>query len=64
MGSGALVLTTSVSSAPRIHKNNLYCFESENAPGVGKRERCNTRTSQEVTDPSTTLAQARLTAEF
>uniref|UniRef100_A0A6N2L9C8 Uncharacterized protein n=1 Tax=Salix viminalis TaxID=40686 RepID=A0A6N2L9C8_SALVM len=29
-----------------------------------KRERCNTRTSQEVTHPSTTLAQARLTAEF
>jgi hypothetical protein len=25
---------------------------------------CNTRTSQEVTHPSTTLAQARLTAEF
>ncbi|KAJ9678230.1 hypothetical protein PVL29_022983 [Vitis rotundifolia] len=30
-----------------------------------KREKgCNTRTSQEVTHPSTTLAQARLTAEF
>ena len=28
-----------------------------------KRE-CNTRTSQEVTHPSTTLAQARLTSEF
>ena len=25
---------------------------------------CNTRTSQEVTHPSTTLAQARLTSEF
>ena len=37
--------------------------------GVKKKEknvkkRCNTRTSQEVTHPSTTLAQARLTAEF
>uniref|UniRef100_A0A6N2L1L8 Uncharacterized protein n=1 Tax=Salix viminalis TaxID=40686 RepID=A0A6N2L1L8_SALVM len=38
--------------------------------GGQKRERgltnegCNTRTSQEVTHPSTTLAQARLTAEF
>jgi hypothetical protein len=30
-----------------------------------KRARgCNTRTSQEVTHPSTTLAQARITAEF
>ncbi|CAJ1935526.1 unnamed protein product [Sphenostylis stenocarpa] len=29
-----------------------------------KDDRCNTRTSQEVTHPSTTLAQARLTAEF
>ena len=29
-----------------------------------KREGCNTRTSQEVTHPSTTLAQARLTSEF
>uniref|UniRef100_A0A6N2LBW2 Uncharacterized protein n=1 Tax=Salix viminalis TaxID=40686 RepID=A0A6N2LBW2_SALVM len=33
--------------------------------GTGKQnEGCNTRTSQEVTHPSTTLAQARLTAEF
>ena len=29
-----------------------------------EKKRCNTRTSQEVTHPSTTLAQARLTAEF
>ncbi|KAL4626601.1 hypothetical protein ACB092_05G108900 [Castanea dentata] len=29
-----------------------------------KRKGCNTRTSQEVTHPSTTLAQTRLTAEF
>ena len=29
-----------------------------------KKKGCNTRTSQEVTHPSTTLAQARLTAEF
>ncbi|CAJ1935471.1 unnamed protein product [Sphenostylis stenocarpa] len=28
------------------------------------KKRCSTRTSQEVTHPSTTLAQARLTAEF
>ena len=35
--------------------------------GVAKKTvamECNTRTSQEVTHPSTTLAQARLTAEF
>ena len=29
-----------------------------------QKEGCNTRTSQEVTHPSTTLAQARLTSEF
>src|SRR3954465_10071034 len=29
-----------------------------------KKKECNTRTSQEVTHPSTTLAQARLTSEF
>ena len=31
---------------------------------LAKEEGCNTRTSQEVTHPSTTLAQARLTSEF
>ncbi|KAL6272317.1 hypothetical protein ACE6H2_023018 [Prunus campanulata] len=30
----------------------------------GKKKGCNTRTSQEVTHPSTTLAQTRLTSEF
>ena len=29
-----------------------------------KKEGCNTRTSQGITHPNTTLAQARLTAEF
>ena len=29
-----------------------------------QKEGCNTKTSQEVTHPSTTLAQARLTSEF
>ena len=29
-----------------------------------RKKGCNTRTSQEVTHPSTTLAQARLTSEF
>ncbi|WKA09035.1 hypothetical protein VitviT2T_026713 [Vitis vinifera] len=33
-------------------------------PVVKREKGCNTRTSQEVTHPSTTLAQARLTAEF
>ena len=32
--------------------------------GKMKKEGCNTRTSQEVTHLSTTLAQARLTSEF
>ncbi|CAJ1935494.1 unnamed protein product [Sphenostylis stenocarpa] len=31
---------------------------------IRHEKRCNTRTSREVTHPSTTLAQARLTAEF
>src|SRR5579883_433346 len=34
------------------------------SPILIKRGECNTRTSQEVTHPSTTLAQARLTSEF
>ena len=29
-----------------------------------KKRGCNTRNSQEVTNPNTTLAQARLTSEF
>ncbi|CAJ1935500.1 unnamed protein product [Sphenostylis stenocarpa] len=44
---------------------------SSHRPGIVRRhekydtkKRCNTRTSREVTHPSTTLAQARLTAEF
>ena len=32
--------------------------------GKKKKVECNTRTSQEVTHPSTTLAHARLTSEF
>ena len=47
-------------------------FKGEETTGGEKKEKkekkkgegCNTRTSQEVTHPSTTLAQARLTAEF
>ena len=31
---------------------------------LGAQKECNTRTSQGVTHPSTTLAQARLTSEF
>ena len=34
------------------------------AEGGRSKKGCNTRTSEEVTHPSTTLAQARLTAEF
>ncbi|KAL0455169.1 UNVERIFIED_CONTAM: hypothetical protein Slati_0856100 [Sesamum latifolium] len=32
--------------------------------GAVRKKGCNTRTSQGVTHPSTTLAQARLTSEF
>ena len=42
--------------------------EAEKGEKKKKKEKewvgCNTRTSREVTHPSTTLAQARLTAEF
>ncbi|MED6130131.1 hypothetical protein PIB30_115043, partial [Stylosanthes scabra] len=40
------------------------CRAPEGGRKNGQKKRCNTRTSQEVTHPSTTLAQARLTAEF
>ena len=36
---------------------------SRNSTRKSQKEGCNTRTSQEVTHPSTTLAQARLTTE-
>ena len=39
-------------------KNNFWKNKTK------QKRKCNTRTSQEVTHPSTTLAQARLTAEF
>ena len=39
-------------------------WQAEMVPRKTQKEGCNTRTSQEVTHPSTTLAQARLTAEF
>jgi hypothetical protein len=48
----------------------LSCFKKKMAyeytteAKKNKRLGCNTRTSQEVTHPSTTLAQTRLTAEF
>ena len=35
-----------------------------NSTRKSQKEGCNTRTFQEITHPSTTLAQARLTAEF
>lgn len=50
-------------SMPRINRLTcLACLEGKYI--VGKKKGCNTRTSQGVTHPSTTLAQARLTAEF
>ncbi|RDY05539.1 hypothetical protein CR513_10615, partial [Mucuna pruriens] len=50
MGTGALV--PSLGSKKQRHKKEI------------RKKMCNTRTSQEVTHASTTLAQARLTAEF
>ena len=37
---------------------------NRNSTCKSRKEGCNTRTSQEITHPSTTLAQAHLTAEF
>ena len=47
-------------------KSTLKAIEHKNEykNKLNKKEGCNTRTSQEVTHPSTTLAQARFTAEF
>src|SRR5688500_6421729 len=39
-------------------------LRTERTEKIIKKKECNTRTSQEVTHPSTTLAQARLTSEF
>ncbi|KAF1885760.1 hypothetical protein Lal_00008535 [Lupinus albus] len=65
MGSGALVLYYSRPSTLNcgVLMGSGALVLSVNATSRGKK-RCNTRTSQEVTHPSTTLAQARLTAEF
>ena len=48
----------SKNNVPDMLKNE-YAVRSEK-----EKEGYNTRTSQGVTDPSTTLAQARLTSEF
>uniref|UniRef100_A0A7N0UHY8 Uncharacterized protein n=1 Tax=Kalanchoe fedtschenkoi TaxID=63787 RepID=A0A7N0UHY8_KALFE len=56
---------------PRIEQKKDICSRTrmEGTGSVGGRKNkrkkgCNTRTSQEVTHPSTTLAQGRFTAEF
>ncbi|WZZ52489.1 hypothetical protein YC2023_052596 [Brassica napus] len=41
-----------------------WCYGRRSSSRFKSYEGCNTRTSREVTHPSTTLAQARLTAEF
>ena len=48
----------------RSEQNNKKKFHKGTRCALSKKEGCNTRTSQEVTHPSTTLAQARLTSEF
>ena len=59
-------------SSPNLPKNPATRARGKNISNTftvavvawRKKEGCNTRTSQEVTHPSTTLAQARLTSEF
>ena len=51
----------------RVRRAGAYAPRAAPLPGSARKKDvggCNTRTSQEVTHPSTTLAQARLTAEF
>src|SRR5512136_2433067 len=50
------------SDSPQLHEGRSGA--SQKGGERDKKEGCNTRTSQEVTHPSTTLAQARLTSEF
>ena len=70
MGSGALVLDDRTCNVLRAHILYAFCsalinyFFIQNGLENLQKERCNTRTSQEITHPSTTLAQARFTAEF
>ncbi|KAF9663320.1 hypothetical protein SADUNF_Sadunf17G0028900 [Salix dunnii] len=73
MGSGALVLEFRKSSygIATLTAGSLDFQDVIPRPRLrrakrerGQKEGCNTRTSQEVTHPSTTLAQARLTLEF
>ena len=45
-------------------KGRVAGDQKKKGRGTGKKEGCNTRTSQEVTHPRTTLAQARFTVEF
>ena len=45
-------------------KITLEGTRSQSHGKTGTKKGCNTRTSQEVTHPCTTLAQARLTSEF
>ena len=49
---------------PRNHQRRLRRKKKKVVTFGFKKRGCNTRTSQRVTQASTTLAQARLTAEF
>ncbi|KAK7316014.1 hypothetical protein VNO77_34626 [Canavalia gladiata] len=71
MGSEALVLGFSSNAKDQSHPVRKSACRGRHqkvtkriSPTNGKRRRCYTRTSHEVTNPSTTLAQGRLTPEF
>ena len=47
-----------------LDARRIFTTVCESKRPKSKKKECNTRTSHEVTHPSTTLAQARLTSEF
>ncbi|CAN8319725.1 unnamed protein product, partial [Cochlearia groenlandica] len=47
-----------------FQRYEVFSAQKAKTSKLKRKKGCNTRTSPEVTHPSTTLAQARLTAEF
>ncbi|CAN8319685.1 unnamed protein product, partial [Cochlearia groenlandica] len=47
-----------------FQRYEVFSAQKAKTSKLKRKKGCNTRTSREVTHPSTTLAQARLTAEF
>jgi hypothetical protein len=62
-GEGENVYGITTATLRRGKEGGTLVPNAKKETAVDKKE-CNTRTSQEVTHPSTTLAQARLTSEF